>query len=172
MKRALLLLAAMVWAASAHAQTLPDAPAPNAAIRAYTPTLPTNQPDAYFRNRVNLQLFAAQLAAHTLDTISTRQRLTDPCRCYIESGNRFTDSQFVKFGHWTGAANSFAIQELYGLMVMGGSIAESRLLWSLAQHRKPGKLRKALEWAAREPLVFDLQNNLRMGYFHNEAIAK
>jgi len=161
---------------AANAQGLPDAPKPHDVLSfvqvAATPFVyKPIKPVSFFHHRTNRELIAAELAVRTMDAISTRQTLTNPCRCFVEGDNRFGDGQLFRVGNWRSASNGFATQESYDIGIAGLHIAESRLLWSLAQHRRPGKLRKVLQWASREPMMFDIQDNLRRGFIHNEVLS-
>jgi len=165
-----IVVAALALSGTASAQSLfPEAP--SAVVKQQA--IAKIYRGSFFADRTNRQLIAIELGVRTLDAISTRQNMSNPCKCFVESGNYFTDGQFFPkpLGRWQGAANSFAGEMAFGLIQTGIHVGESYLLWKLAQHRRPGKVRKILEWGAREPIIFDIQQNLRQGFIHNEMIA-
>ena len=171
---ALLALGAFLCHACAHAEDLPDAPPPTT-VKEVSPLLrsigmrPIVKQD-FLKNRTNLAIMGADITSRViLDPISTRQFMTDPCRCFYEKGDRL-------FGvlDWKSAANSFGSQAAFGAIEAGEHIGASWLLWKVAEGGNPysfrGRHRRALEWAARVPMAYDFGNNLAYGFIHNELL--
>ncbi len=135
-------------AAGASGSALTTQPLPNAP-----------QPQGFLRNRVNQELVAVDFGVRLLDAASTRQVMSDPCHCYIESGN-FGLRSFT---------SSNAGQYTYSLAMAAGQAEAASLLW---RHGGKSGHRKLYHLASRAVLLVDIVYDGMYGPVHNWTIPK
>src|ERR1700733_653583 len=76
-KAAAILILSIFAVTVANCEDLPESP-----IITTTPSRPVTQP--FLANRLNRSLVAGEFTVRLLDAISTRQALSDPCKCLVE----------------------------------------------------------------------------------------
>lgn len=112
----------------------------------------------FFASRTNRMLASGEVTTRFLDALSTRQALTNPCKCILEEGSLFGISlEPVAKSGWAYP---------YALGMASSNILASRMLWNYARTSRHPKL---FHFAARAFLAFDISTNAYKGPANNWA---
>ena len=122
-----------------------------------------NQPPAqlkpksdFFASRTNRMLASGAVTTRFLDALSTRQAVTNSCRCIDEGGSLFGVSlKPIAESGWVYP---------YALGMASSNIFFSRMLWNYGSTSRHPKL---LHFASRAILVFNISTNAYQGPVNN-----
>ena len=127
----------------------------SSAVSIELPAKPVSQNkfESFFANKLNRELVIADFGVRMVDAVSTREGITEPCKCIVEDGTFFGVFSLKP------VAQSNAGAAAYAAGVAAGITFVSRYLWNRGEHSKHHQ--KMYRFASRAVPAYDIQSEVR-----------